>query len=222
MKPIRFAAPTLPTLLLAVLTCVMPREAHSDPDWATATVAVEAFAGSGSVIYLVGQSEGVVDPMGEFQVLVSASGSPYGGVKVTIDFRSCADLWVAPCQPFPGMTVETPGTVSGFTNSSGVATFRIVGNALNTGCTAGCVNGAGIFLMSTPLMNVKVAAFDQEGSGVGANDLSRWLTDFGCGQYFMRSDYDGDGSVGATDLSLWLTCFGGGGSVDGGADVCVE
>ena len=42
-----------------------------------------------------------------------------------------------------------------------------------------------------------VAAYDLDGaSGVGANDLSAWLTDFGSGQPYGRSDFDCSGGVG--------------------------
>lgn len=56
-----------------------------------------------------------------------------------------------------------------------------------------------------------MSAFDLNGeTGVGANDLSAWLGDFGTGDPYGRSDYDCSGNVGANDFSLWLTAFGAG------------
>jgi len=58
-----------------------------------------------------------------------------------------------------------------------------------------------------------VSTFDLDGaSGVGATDLSIWLTDFGSDAYHQRSDFDASGGDGANDLSEWLTMFGAGGS----------
>ena len=56
-----------------------------------------------------------------------------------------------------------------------------------------------------------VSAYDLDGSGgVGANDPSAWLGDFGDGRPFGRSDYDCSQSIGANDLSLWLAAFASG------------
>ena len=66
-----------------------------------------------------------------------------------------------------------------------------------------------------------ISAFDLDGGGgVGANDLSIWLTDFGSGNAYGRSDYDCSGDVGANDLSSWLTVFGSAGSAESCAGVC--
>ena len=66
--------------------------------------------------------------------------------------------------------------------------------------------GNGSFFGSVP-----VVCYDLDGSGgVGAGDLSAWLTLFGSGQDYLVADYDGDGKLGAGDLSLWLTVYGSG------------
>jgi len=39
-----------------------------------------------------------------------------------------------------------------------------------------------------------------------------WLSDFGSGVPYERSDFDGSGTIGAADLSEWLGVFGAGGS----------
>ena len=56
-----------------------------------------------------------------------------------------------------------------------------------------------------------ISAYDlDDASGLGANDLSAWLTDFGSGFQFGRCDYDCSGGIGANDLSFWLVAYGSG------------
>jgi hypothetical protein len=66
-----------------------------------------------------------------------------------------------------------------------------------------------------------VSTFDLDGAGgVGANDLSIWLADFGSGEPHARSDYDGSGAVGAADLSEWLGVFAAGTSTQSCTTSC--
>ena len=66
-----------------------------------------------------------------------------------------------------------------------------------------------------------LAYVDLDGSGgVGTNDLSYWLSDFGLGEPIGRSDFDGDGHVDASDLSLWLGIWGAAGSTESAASYC--
>jgi hypothetical protein len=77
------------------------------------------------------------------------------------------------------------------------------------------VFGNGIYLKT-----VRVAALDQNGSGVDGTDLSMFIADYFSGQPFARSDYDGDGALTGIDLSLWLAAFFAGNSVQTGGAVC--
>ena len=73
------------------------------------------------------------------------------------------------------------------------------------------LGGGRIFKNGTLIQFPTVSAYDLDSSsGVGANDLSAWLTDFGTGNPYGRCDYDCSGGIGANDLSLWLTAFGSG------------
>lgn len=66
-----------------------------------------------------------------------------------------------------------------------------------------------------------VAAYDLDGShGVGANDLSVWLDDFGSTLDIGRGDYAGSGFIGANDLSMWLSVFGSATSLESCAASC--
>ena len=68
-----------------------------------------------------------------------------------------------------------------------------------------------IYENGTLIGSPTACTFDLDGSdGVGVNDLSVWLTDFGAlgNPAFGRSDFDCSGSVGINDFSVWLTAFG--------------
>jgi hypothetical protein len=92
-------------------------------------------------------------------------------------------------------------------NSTVPACITLVGsNGARTFANAARVCGNG-FLIASP----SVSTFDADGdAGVGANDLSLWLADFGTGLTYARGDYDCSGGLGANDLSVWLGAFGAG------------
>jgi hypothetical protein len=99
--------------------------------------------------------------------------------------------------------------VTKHTAADGSAHFTILGGSNGGGNAVTLLGGGRIFANGTLIASPTVSAFDLDGgSGVGANDLSCWLTDFGSGQPFGRADYDCSGGVGANDLSFWLTAFG--------------
>jgi hypothetical protein len=221
------------TRAVAVLALAGAMGISTSDSWAAYSMTVTTAYGVTGVVPLVGQDNGVVDPLGEFTVEVLHDGQPLVGTTIQMDFLTCPDIRIANVQPFPGMSTSNC-MVSATTDNNGVATFRIVGNAYNIGCSpsiacqSGSGSGARIAAYIGPFIQLlgilPAACFDQDGAnGVGANDLSYWLTDFGCtGSNPMRSDYDGNGSVGANDLSIWLTVFGGGGSPQsaGSGGVC--
>jgi hypothetical protein len=112
----------------------------------------------------------------------------------------------------PAATVDCAGgRVSKLTAADGSVRFTILGHS-NGGGNASSLLGIGkIFANGTLIASPTVSTFDLDGqSGVGANDLSCWLTDFGSGQPYGRDDYDCSGGIGANDLSFWLTAFGSG------------
>jgi hypothetical protein len=178
------------------------------------------------LLILVGQTNGVVDPAGQYVVKVrDTRGQPIIGVTVDLQFSypsryANPDEGICIDQPYPGVTFTDDGT-SKFahqtTGPAGNAVFRIIGNSNNNGhCSAGAqyqslkVAACGVFLGSST-----VAIVDQDGGGVTARDESAILSDIFCGQYFARSDFNGDGIVNAADLSVWLTIFFAGKSTQG-------
>jgi hypothetical protein len=99
--------------------------------------------------------------------------------------------------------------------------FTLLGGSNGAGNASTLLGGGQIFANGSLLQHPTVSAYDLDGaSGVGANDLSAWLGDFGSGQPFGRSDYDCSGNVGANDLSLWFNAFGSGTMVESCAASC--
>jgi hypothetical protein len=156
------------------------------------------------------------DPYGQFSVTVrDLANNVLPGANVCIDVMPCVDIHICADQADPDATVNCEGgTTCKVTDGTGSVTFIVLGGGNNSGQSPGC---------QAPLVRVEAdgvvigepitAVADQDGYfGVGANDLSVWIDDFGSGQYWVRSDYDGDGTLGANDLSVWLDIFGAGGS----------
>ncbi len=173
-----------------------------------------------ALIQLVGATGGVPDvATGRFTVVArDVAANPIRGAYVIIDFTDCADVTICADQMDPeALTDCAYKNVRKFTNGLGEVTFTILGGSIGAGQASLLslwgrakifVNGA---LMATP----SVATYDLDGSGgVGAGDLSAWLTDFGSGESRARSDFDGSGSIGAEDLSAWLSVFGAGTSTE--------
>jgi hypothetical protein len=167
-----------------------------------------------SVIRLVGSSSGMPDSQfGEFLVVVRGlTNNVKNGAAVVVDFSQCPDVVMCADQMNPNAFVNCGAkTTRLFTNAQGEARFTILGastGASNAASVDSCVK---IFGNGTLLRTARFATFDLDGSGgVGAGDLSVWLTDFESGENWERSDYDASGNVGAGDLSEWLTVFGAG------------
>jgi hypothetical protein len=69
--------------------------------------------------------------------------------------------------------------------------------------------------------DVPVICYDLDGvGGVGAADLSKWITLFSSGHPWLVADYDGDGALGARDLSMWLDVFHSGDETASAAPLC--
>jgi hypothetical protein len=111
-----------------------------------------------------------------------------------------------------------------YTDAYGVAHFRVAGNY--TGSTGSCGGGEGssgtprkgkVFVEGVEQTNAggwfNVSTADLNGSdGVNSADLSLFLTDDGCGNYYSRSDFDGDGDVDSADEDILDGIINGGGS----------
>jgi hypothetical protein len=195
---------TLSTLLVG-LALVAPAVAHAAcPSTANSMIP--------KCIAVVGSNGGVVDPGGEFLVIVRDEfNNACPDRDVFVDFGAYAgfpnDVRISGTQPFPGQFVSG-NTVHRITDAAGIARFRILGGAHNLGNSPGIgAGGAVIVANGVPLGPVTVQAFDQDLiGGVSGNDLSLWLSDkFAPGPpYYGRSDYDCDGKLGGNDLSVWI------------------
>ncbi|HEY6194202.1 MAG TPA: hypothetical protein VI504_04100 [Candidatus Eisenbacteria bacterium] len=166
-----------------------------------------------SCIKLVGSKVGVPDPHGTFSIIVrDLANNPLNGASVVVDLSNCPDLRLCGDQLDAGATVNCPAkTTRKFTDVTGTVTFTVLGSS-KAGVAANELQNAGrVFANGTLIKSPTVSAFDLDGgSGVGINDLSVWLVDFGTptNPPFGRSDFDCSGGVGINDLSQWLQEFG--------------
>jgi hypothetical protein len=165
-------------------------------------------------IVMVGSLSGAADAAaGRFMIHIKdLAGNPISGASVVVDLSQCHDLSICTDQLDAGATQACPAkTTRKFADVNGWVSFTVLGGSNGAGNATTLLNGGRIYANGTLYMSPTVAAFDLDGSsGVGANDLSAWLTDFGSGSSFGRSDYDLSPGIGANDLSIWLTEFGAG------------
>ena len=150
---------------------------------------------------------------GQFTVIVrDLANNPCAGAVIVIDLSGTLDLHFCADQMDPAATVDCARQrVSKVTGADGSAQFTLLGGSNGGGNASTLLNGGKIFADGTQIQSPTVSAYDLDGSGgVGANDLSAWLGDFGSGNPYGRSDYDCSGNIGANDLSLWLNAFASG------------
>ena len=176
-------------------------------------------------ITLVGSLAGTPDDIGLFIVTVrDLAGSPQDGASVTVDFSGCPDIRI--CSDQLDLNVITncaAKTVRCKTCAAGRARFGILGGSNGSGNATCLLGGAKIYANGVLIGSPTAAVFDLDGAnGVGINDLSVWLGDFGTilNPAFGRSDFDCSGGVGINDLSVWLTQFGNGTSAASCAAGC--
>jgi hypothetical protein len=161
-------------------------------------------------ISLVGSDGTTAGSIGTFQVVVrDLANNPMPGREVRVDLTNAPDLRLCAQQLAPGVTVDCPmGTARGTTDENGRVQFTLLGGGLAM-TTGTLTNGGRIYVDGTLVGSPTVSAYDLDGQGgVGANDISLWLSDFASGQPYGRSDYDCSGDVGANDFSFMLTAFG--------------
>ena len=176
-------------------------------------------------ISLVGSLAGTADPVGSFTVTVrDLANNPLNGASVVVDFSAASDIRICSNQLDAGALVNCAAkTTRKFTNLAGQVTFIVLGGSNGSGNATTLLGGARIYANGTLIASPTASVFDLDGSnGVGINDLSVWLTDFGTtgNPAFGRSDFDCSGTVGINDLSVWLTEFGLGSSAASCAVSC--
>ena len=164
-------------------------------------------------ITLVGNAAGIPDPAGSFTITVrDLANNPLNGASVVVDLSGTTDLRICNNQLDAGALVNCAAkTTRKFTNALGQVTFTVLGGSNGAGNATTLIGGGKIYANGVLIASPTAAAYDLDGaSGIGANDLSAWLTDFGSGSPFGRSDFDCSSGIGANDLSFWLTEFGAG------------
>lgn len=172
---------------------------------------------------LVGSSLGVVDAGGAISITVrDLANNPLNGASVVIDLSGCTDLAICADQLDAGALVNCAAkTTRKFTDAAGAVSFTVIGGSNGSGNATTLINGARIYANGVLIGSPTASAYDLDGAnGVAINDLSAWLSDFGTGNAYGRSDYDCSGSVSINDLSLWLTLFGQGLSLESCAVAC--
>jgi len=172
---------------------------------------------------LVGRSGDVADTtFGAFTVEVrDATNNPVANSPVEVRILNCPGARLSSQSYDPPSTIRcgTAGVLQ-TTDTHGEVRIALVGAG-----TPGSPPGGGpcvqVFASGVFLGTASLAYLDQDGSGgMGASDLTLWLSDFALGEPIARSDYDGDGMVGAGDLSIWLTLWGAAGSTESAASYC--
>jgi len=176
-------------------------------------------------ITLVGSRGSTPDAAGTFVVVVrDIVGNPLRGLAVVVDLSNCADLALCADQLDASALVNCAAkTVRKFTDASGSVSFTLLGRSNGSGNASTLLGGAEIYANGILIRRPTASCFDLDGvNGVGINDMSVWLSDFGApgGPAFGRSDFDGDGRIDINDLSLWITAYGAGGSVQGCSTSC--
>jgi hypothetical protein len=203
-------APTLAGILIAASASASPPSA--------------ANSSSPAAIRLVGANGTTPDATaGQFTIVVRGlSNNPVPSAQITIDFSQCPDIELCTDQLDATATVTCADkVVRKITNPSGVVQFVILGSSHGPADASMTLERVRVFANGVLIGEPAPSAFDLDGSGgVGANDLSAWLSDFGSGLNTTRSDYDASGNVGAADLSEWLTVFAAGGSASSCGVAC--
>jgi hypothetical protein len=159
--------------------------------------------------------------LGNFHVFAAQYQQPSVGSRIAIDLRLVPGLRIATPQPDPLETMRCDWhAVYAFANGAGVVDMTVVGGSSGAAVPPG-PSIAKITADGVPFGEVPVAIYDLDGSGgLGAGDLSIWLSDYGTGQFYGRDDYDFDGTLSANDLSMWLTAYGTGLSSQSGPALC--
>ena len=175
---------------------------------------------------LVGAAGGLpAHSFGRFQIVARDIGNyPCAGARVTVDLSGCPDLHLCADQLDPTVVVDCAAkTVSGLTAADGSVSCTLLGGSNGTGNAVSLLGPGKLYVNGSSMSTPTVSASDLDGvNGVGINDLSVWLTDFGTfgNPAVGRSDFDCSGSVGINDFSAWLTAQGRGDQTESCGATC--
>ena len=175
-------------------------------------------------IRLVGSDGSVAaTAFGGFEVVHrDLANNPIPDALIVVDFSAAPELFIAANQFDPSATVDCAlKTVSKRTDANGRAVFCIVGASTDEFPPSTQLNGGRIYANGMLIGDPTVSAFDLDGRlGLGATDLTHFLSDFASGNLYGRSDFDCSGGIGARDLAEWLKAFGSGTQVVSAATAC--
>ena len=166
-------------------------------------------------VLLVGEDANhTVDPAGRMDFAICRIGclvvTP--DPVIVFDFTQSPGIEICSPQPDPAVLVDcSTRTVRYVGDGSGHASFAIAGcvdRSVPGSHAPSCV----LYVDGVLFGTIPIAAVDEDGNGVGGADNSLWQQDYFSGQYWERSDFDGDGALGGGDLSQWLTVYFGNGS----------
>jgi hypothetical protein len=145
-------------------------------------------------------------------VVRGIANDPIPGALVEVDLSGIPELFIGSTQLDPDMTVNCAGKkVSKLTDANGRVVFCILGAGSAASPAATLLGGGKILANGTLIASPTVSAFDLDSTlGLGAGDLSAFLSDFASGNPYGRSDFDCSGPLGAGDLSRWLRAFASG------------
>ena len=197
------------------LSALAPGAARAVPSAARSTIPAHAV--------LVGSSLGLADTTTGAFTIVARDAADNPVPDIVIEFRAinCPEARIAVDQLQPGVGARcATNAVTAVTGPDGAVRMAVVG-AGDPAAPHGSGPCAQVFAAGLPLGTVRLAYLDLDGSaGLGSNDLSVWLGDFGTGESIARSDFDGDDVVGAEDLSLWLTAWAAGRETESSGSWC--
>ena len=202
-------------LVTAVLALSIPGSTHAVTSPGNSTIP--------SFVLMVGLREGVPDTtVGAFTIVArDAAGVPEPGKTIEFRILNCPAARLATDQLQAGVSTRcaTHG-VTAVTDLDGAVRFAVVG-----GSEAQGLHGMGpcaqVYSNGLAIGTVRIAYLDLDGGGgLGANDVSVWLSDFATGEPIGRSDFNGDQLLTADDLSVWLQVWGDGRQVESPAAYC--
>ena len=200
---------TLPSVLsLALISSIASASAPSHPSLPGTCSRVPAR------IVLVG-SNGVQPDVsqGSFEVAVCRFSLPLQGAQVAVTHSANAAGVRLGRETDPAPTFATcPDQVLRFfTDATGTTGMTLTGSVDLGQQAPGVAPTVSIYADGVWFGDVPVVCYDLDGTGgVGAGDLSAWLTLFGAGDAILVADYNGSGVLDADDLSRWFDVFGSG------------